>query len=470
MKRIFLLPWILCLVMFLQAAPPAKIPGRVRARLLGERPLAEGILQRVDDTGWTIGEGAAIPDGSILAVYVEGASALPSQRPEICFANGDRLRASVKGAATKGDREILQVETTAGALIDLDLERIQGILFWSRLSALPRDEQDRIVEKVLAEKPDFEKDLLAVDLGEGTVDLDGSGYLSGEILKAGAVTREVPDPDNAEETKTIQAGLLAGRLKFPAAAPGLPGGAAPAAVLALADGGVLTGRARALTEHALDEKGERKEKRLSFETVHGFALEIPLLSVRQLDFLHDALAPLSGLKPSRTEFRRLVTGEGEKAVDRLWPHLAEDRPAAPQDANARTLKLRGLSYRRGLGTHAHCRVAYEIPAGFSRFVADVGVDDHVAHESSPDAAGVIARVYGDGKLLYESPLLTVRSDPAFLSVPVTGVKVLELETAWGTFKDTETLLAANPPLSQEEFLKQTDILDRACWGHAVLVK
>lgn len=461
--------WFLGAVLLLaaEAAPPGKISGRAQVRLLGQTPSAEGVLTRIDNGLWFVGEGPGIPAGSILSVSFEGPAAAPSQRPEIVFPNGDRLRASVKGASLKGDKEFLHLDTPHGTTIEIDLERIQAVLYWNRLGGLPAAEQARILEKALGEKPDFERDLLAIDLGGGTIDLDGSGYLTGEMLKAGSVPRSVPDPDDANSVLDIQAGVVAARLKFPAAPVGLAGGAAPTAVLSLADGGILTGRAAGVSEREVFK--DRTERILVFETVHGFVLELPLAAVRQVDLLHAGLAHLSDLEPVSTEFRRF-TGGAVGTDDRLWPHLAKDRPAAPVEAGAAALRLGGRTYRKGLGTHAYCKVSYEVPPGFSRFVADVGIDAHVARESNPAAAGIVARVWGDGKLLYESPLLTVRSQPELVSVPVAGVKRLDLETDWGTKKDLQTLLAAAPPPPVDDFLRQTDMLDRACWGHAVLVK
>lgn len=455
------------LLLSVEAAPPGRVPGMAHARLLGDAPSAEGVLTRIDNGLWFVGEGPGIPAGSILSVAFEGPASAPSQRPEIVFPNGDRLRASVKGASLKGEKELLQLETAHGGAVELDLEKIQAVLYWSRLGGLPADERARILEKALAEKPDFERDLLAVDLGGGTVDLDGSGYLTGQILTTGSVPRSVPDPDDAHNVLEIQAGIVAARIKFPIEPAGLAGGTAPTAVLALADGGLLTGRATGVSEREIFK--DRTERFIAFETVHGFALELPLAAVRQVDLLHAGLAHLSDLDPASTEFRRF-TGGTVAADDRLWPHLAKDRPAAPGESRADVLRLGGRTYRKGLGTHAYCKAAYDLPPGYARFVADVGIDAHVAQESNPDAAGIVARVWGDGKLLYESPLLTVRSQPALVSVPVAGVKTLVLETDWGTKKDLETLLAANPPPPADDFLRQTDMLDRACWGHAVLVK
>jgi hypothetical protein len=65
----------------------------------------------------------------------------------------------------------------------------------------------------------------------------------------------------------------------------------------------------------------------------------------------------------------------------------------------------------------------EVPNGvYTRFPAPVGVDDSATDRDQ----AVTFLVYGDGKLLGQSPPLKVGQSPQALSVEVGGVKLIEL--------------------------------------------
>ncbi len=452
--------------LMIQAAPPSKPSLTATLTTWDGTPERRGSLELIAKEGWTVsGGGGAVSESALAAVYLETPPAA-STKPEVILANGDRFRAIIKETAQKKIsvegreelRDFVTFEASFGATVEMDLERLQAILFWQRLSGVPPEVQKTVLEKVLAETPPTGKDLVALDLGGG-VDLDDSSYVGTDLLKAGTVARQIPDPDDAAATKNIEAGLLAVRLKAPAPPPGLPpGSAGPTAILTLADGGRLTGRVDGV-----------ENQTVKFATVHGFSAGIPLREIRQIDFAHEGIAFLSDLTPAKVTARRFADPEANP--DGLWPHLAADYPAAPGEARRLPLTCRGRVYRKGLGMHSYARVAYAVPPGFSRFAAEVGLDDHVADEANPDAAGVVVRVWGDGKLLYESGFLTIRSAPAKVNVAIANIKTLELETDWGDRKDLEHLLtSAKPPVPLDQFLRQTDMLDRVSWGHAALVK
>jgi hypothetical protein len=96
------------------------------------------------------------------------------------------------------------------------------------------------------------------------------------------------------------------------------------------------------------------------------------------------------------------------------------------------ISLAGRAYEKGLGTHAESKLAYYVGGGFSRFAADAGVDDFAG-----DAGSVQFYVFGDGRQLATTPIVTGRDAPVALDVPIAGVQVLELfaTNASGTGKD-----------------------------------
>lgn len=108
------------------------------------------------------------------------------------------------------------------------------------------------------------------------------------------------------------------------------------------------------------------------------------------------------------------------------------------------LTLRGKTYAKGLGVHALSKLSYNLRKGYSKLVATLGIDD-----SAGDLASVEFKVYGDGKLLYESGVVR-RSSPAIeLNLDVLNVNELVLEVT-----------AAD----------NADIQDRANWANIKVVR
>jgi glucose/arabinose dehydrogenase len=85
------------------------------------------------------------------------------------------------------------------------------------------------------------------------------------------------------------------------------------------------------------------------------------------------------------------------------------------------LSLNGMVYAKGLGVHADSELSYDLNGRFSRFLADLGVDDEVGALGS-----VIFQVFADGEKLYESEVLTGESPPVPIELDVTGRRELRL--------------------------------------------
>jgi hypothetical protein len=85
------------------------------------------------------------------------------------------------------------------------------------------------------------------------------------------------------------------------------------------------------------------------------------------------------------------------------------------------LRINGVTYSQGLGTHADARVEVALGGAYERFQADVGLNDAVGFQGS-----VIYRVLADGVVLYDSGLVTGLTPTRFIDVDVTGRNVLEL--------------------------------------------
>ncbi|MFQ5810257.1 MAG: NPCBM/NEW2 domain-containing protein, partial [Armatimonadota bacterium] len=97
---------------------------------------------------------------------------------------------------------------------------------------------------------------------------------------------------------------------------------------------------------------------------------------------------------------------------------ASDQAKGPLgfDANGagEPVRIGGVAFERGLGTHAPSWVEFNIGGGFSHFMATVGVDldgKPTIAKARRDVEKVQFRVYGDGKQLKQSPVMRWNSPP-----------------------------------------------------------
>lgn len=88
------------------------------------------------------------------------------------------------------------------------------------------------------------------------------------------------------------------------------------------------------------------------------------------------------------------------------------------------MAIGGVQYEKGLGVHADSDVRYDLGGAYSRFLADIGIDDETGNNGS-----VVFQVYGDGALLYQSDTRTGGGGAGQrlrIDVDVTGVSELRL--------------------------------------------
>lgn len=94
-----------------------------------------------------------------------------------------------------------------------------------------------------------------------------------------------------------------------------------------------------------------------------------------------------------------------------------------------TLKIRGVSYSKGIGVHANSTIIYNLNNNFGRFISSIGIDDEVA--STTEGATVVFKVYKDNILSYTSATLNKSSSAVKINIDVTGVNELKLEVNEG---------------------------------------
>ncbi len=90
-------------------------------------------------------------------------------------------------------------------------------------------------------------------------------------------------------------------------------------------------------------------------------------------------------------------------------------PESGHSFHRKDLRIRGRKYAQGLGFRAPSSVRYSVAPEYDRFVAQVGIADDLLDEmygfNQVTFAKVVCRVFVDGSLLAESPVLRVSQEP-----------------------------------------------------------
>jgi|GEM_PF-5318735 len=79
--------------------------------------------------------------------------------------------------------------------------------------------------------------------------------------------------------------------------------------------------------------------------------------------------------------------------------------------------LNGITYQKGLGTHARSEIVYDIDGMYQFFSSVAGMDD---------SGSIVFEVYADDQLRYQTPVMRSGDKAAEIKIPITGVKKLKL--------------------------------------------
>jgi glucose/arabinose dehydrogenase len=94
--------------------------------------------------------------------------------------------------------------------------------------------------------------------------------------------------------------------------------------------------------------------------------------------------------------------------------------------DGRTLTLNGITYTKGLGTHADSEVIYNLtPNQYTTFNAKIGIDDEVA---DGNCGSVIFKIYKDNNLAYTSPIMYPSSATVDVNLDISNTTQLKLIT------------------------------------------
>ncbi len=125
-------------------------------------------------------------------------------------------------------------------------------------------------------------------------------------------------------------------------------------------------------------------------------------------------------------------------LETKWPYKTDRNVTGGQ------LRCGGRLYLKGLGVHSAARLSYRLDRPWSRFQAEVGIDDSTGGRGS-----VGFRVFVDGKQKYASPPIRGGMPPQAISIDLSGAKQLDLVVDYG---------------------EAGDVMDHADWLGARLVK
>ena len=137
------------------------------------------------------------------------------------------------------------------------------------------------------------------------------------------------------------------------------------------------------------------------------------------------------------------------------------KPQVDRSIRETPLKLAGKPFARGVGTHAPSMMWIDLAGGADRFVATVGIDD-----SAGAGDGVIFKISGDGKTLFESGVMKQNQPPKAVDIELKGVKRLvlavnlvgEMGSAHADWADAHFLVSGAKPRAIEAFYEKGEIL------------
>lgn len=367
----------------------------VRAITVGEE-VVEGALVALDATPTAelrVGaEKRLIPCADLLSIEFRNAkAAIERDAVAIILRNGDCLRGTIQGGSSRA----LILRSPALGTTECPLQAIARIEFPVPQPAQPIQASEKLDKLLLRNGETI----------EGTLE---------SVAATGLKFRSALLGDLEVSLDRLAAVALAAQ----AGAPPKP----PEGVLAIAhtdDGATISGQLKGLKAGTLD-----------LQATFGATLALRLDKLISMEFRGGRLVYLSDLEPAEAKETPFF--------DLVW-HYRRDKSV---DGNP--LRIGGRTYRKGLGCHSRCELTYDLGRTYTRFLADVGIDDEVG-----DKGDVDVQVLVDGKPKFQRKGLTGRDAPIPIAVDVTGASRL-------------TLLV--------DFGGEFDICDHLDWANARLIR
>jgi hypothetical protein len=158
-------------------------------------------------------------------------------------------------------------------------------------------------------------------------------------------------------------------------------------------------------------------------------IDLPLASVKHLDFANDKIVFLSDLKPAEVVEK---SRQGRKDGIHIDRNLDNGQ-----------IKIEGQPYPKGLALHSHTELTYALEGKYRKLEAILGMDDAVGGHGQP-----VVRIEGDGKELFAATI-NRSSKSQKLDLDVKGIKQLRVVvTSNGLFDFGDHVDLANAKLSK----------------------
>lgn len=160
-----------------------------------------------------------------------------------------------------------------------------------------------------------------------------------------------------------------------------------------------------------------------------------------------AALPTPVIKPSPTPPPPIHLREGPRQLLTELEPMAVTFGFAPPKVDRNwdggPIRMGGVTYEHGLGTHAWCRVTYSVPAGATAFQAIVGLSDGVRE---CEKAAVTFEIHDDqDRVLYDSGLVDRTTPPQAVYVKLAATRTVNLVvTEGGNGPDCDHALWALP--------------------------
>lgn len=148
-------------------------------------------------------------------------------------------------------------------------------------------------------------------------------------------------------------------------------------------------------------------------TVAGdVTISIPVASIVHMRFESSRVLFLDGLQPTAYAFESLGASR--------WPYRLNRSVAN------RPIRMGDLTFDRGIGVHSRSTLEYEVPPGYQRLAATIGIDD-----GARPLGNVIFRVLADDKQVFDSGPVAGHDEPRAILVPIAGAKKVQLVVDFG---------------------------------------
>lgn len=182
---------------------------------------------------------------------------------------------------------------------------------------------------------------------------------------------------------------------------------------------------------------ELRRESLHVTTESGVQLAWPLSDLASVDLSAGKVAFLGDLKPASVKWQPLVglPAAASRAIQFGQPRFNRSASGgqltlAYRDANLAVGSPQIKTFAKGLALRSHSEVIYRLPVGYSRFLADAGIDPN-----DSASGNVHVTVFGDDEPLFEQSIDGLDA-PVALDLDVAGVKRLKIVVDYGENLDT----------------------------------